>query len=631
MANSPLTQQNQPQTVFEPKIVSLYGRLFQDTTDDDAQDEGFWREFFLLKQDLPRLHQNLDELDASFLLHHQHIPQQFLINAIAAALAGQSPADEHALDALTVFFAVVLSKKYTNPSADIIDVLAGLDHIDSVFNDLVSVLDRTIKEGRDTVIQQKAVRTAISLISGGYQTALVSYFINRDLFPALMKLVLDVDDPLEAYEPLLLTGLLANYQKFESPNQYRVRLTDFFHETTMSKAIESFGWTSVLLRDHYIAISDDTPTGWSLSGTLTGTLTFVGLGGLTGAKTAAPVLTEDQQRELFAEQPGHQAASLLSLYDFTLTNTLFRRRFVSQLPADVAVAPPFANFLSFTSYLYQHAYRNPRSELYSHLTLLIVLLLIEDPLAAKLLCDTATTARLCRQRPPFLPLVQNERPYASTLIDILTDGLSHNLRKRLDTTFLTGIMTVLSRLLSHLAKTNTKLQHHWSELWRSLLSFVRFLTTYADDLKTLPGTYDLIQALISVLVLSMAAGESFLPNNASYDDLFYKLVESGEALTSLREKYALGKVNDEHSSIGILIGVSRHYNELIESQHKGKSVHLTPREVSKIIKDGYDTLSIEAREDLDHIEAFREAQYKVALKKIARIAVADASFLVTVV
>jgi hypothetical protein len=36
-------------------------------------------------------------------------------------------------------------------------------------------------------VRQKAVNAAIAVVSGGYQTALVSYFIHRDLFPALMK------------------------------------------------------------------------------------------------------------------------------------------------------------------------------------------------------------------------------------------------------------------------------------------------------------------------------------------------------------------------------------------------------------------------------------------------------------
>ena len=111
-------------------------------------------------------------------------------------------------------------------------------------------------------------------------------------------MVLQLESPLRAAEPLLLTGLLANYNKFEVHNQYRIRFSDFVHDPTMKSIIESASWTCNLLRERYIAIQDDTPTGWSISGTLS----YVGLGGLTGAKPTMPTLTEDQQRELFSEQ-----------------------------------------------------------------------------------------------------------------------------------------------------------------------------------------------------------------------------------------------------------------------------------------------------------------------------------------
>lgn len=52
---------------------------------------------------------------------------------------------------MTVFFAVVLGKKFTNPSSDIIEVLAGLDNVDTVFFDLVAALDHAIKDGRTSL------------------------------------------------------------------------------------------------------------------------------------------------------------------------------------------------------------------------------------------------------------------------------------------------------------------------------------------------------------------------------------------------------------------------------------------------------------------------------------------------
>jgi hypothetical protein len=174
-----------------------------------------------------------------------------------------------------------------------------LDHIDTVFTDLVATLDHAIKDdARDLSYRQKAVRTATALVSGGYQTALVSYFIHRDFFPALMKLVHQLESPLQAAEPFMLTGLLANYNKFETHNQYRVRFADFVNESGMERVVESVGGTCVLLREKYVAIIDDTPAGWSVAGTLS----YVGLGGLAGGGAAKPVLGEDQQREMFGEQ-----------------------------------------------------------------------------------------------------------------------------------------------------------------------------------------------------------------------------------------------------------------------------------------------------------------------------------------
>lgn len=42
----------------------------------------------------------------------------------------------------------MLAKKYTNPSSDIIEVLAGLDDVDAVFSELVAALDDVISGGK---------------------------------------------------------------------------------------------------------------------------------------------------------------------------------------------------------------------------------------------------------------------------------------------------------------------------------------------------------------------------------------------------------------------------------------------------------------------------------------------------
>lgn len=326
-------------------------------------------------------------------------------------------------------------------------------------------------------------------------------------------------------------------------------------------------------------------------------------------------------------RPGLEASILLPLYDFVSANKVFCNHFITTSPADKTVAASFSSFLSFNSYLYQHAYRTTRASVYAYLSLLIILLLVEDATLAKLLCDTSASVRLCQQRPPHLPPAKGDRPYAAAIMDIIADGINHNLRKRLDTELYIQSLTVINRLLSYLAKSRTKLTYHWSELWRSLLSFVRFLTTYPDDLKSLSRTTELVQALVDLLTLALTIGESFLPDAAAYDDLFYKLVESGDALVKLRDTYSLAAVDEKKAHINTLVGVSKHYQELIDSE-RAKKVHLTPKEVANIIKKGYETLSLEEKEELDSHDRYREVEHKTALKRIARVVVADAGNLV---
>lgn len=210
----------------------------------------------------------------------------------------------------------------------------------------------------------------------------------------------------------------------------------------------------------------------------------------------------------------------------------------------------------------------------------------------------------------------------------MIDGINHNLRRRLDVDLYILFIGVILRLISHLSRSRTRLNYHWSELFRSLLSLVRFLTTYASDLKNISRIETLLDSLVNLIALSLSAGESFLPSPAAYDDLFYKLVETGEILVKFRDSYDLGK--RPTSSIGTLISVSTHYKELLADGSSGKRVkNLTSAQVAGVIKQGYETLSIQAKEGLDSWDKYREADERVFLKKLARTVVVDVKTLIT--
>ncbi|KAF3067465.1 UPF0588 membrane protein C20F10.02c [Daldinia childiae] len=623
MEVSPLTQQARPET-FQPKVDQLYEALFKDDIDTDGEKaEGFWREFFLLKPDRPFLQQILAALGPDDLINLQSQTQQLFFRAVECLKKGNGVADLHALETLTTFFSAILPKKYTNPSSDIIAVLAGLDQVDAVFTDFVGALDGVIRNGKSMEVRQKAVDVVLSITSGAYQTSILTYFIQRDLFPAIMKLIQDSESSGKVLEPFTLLGLLANYNKFEFQNPYQLRLNDFVNEAAIRKIVRCVGHTCRSLRSQYVDILQDLPEGWSISNTLT----MIGLGAITpGAKAhQKPTYDPEVAKQMFAKLPGEDAAVLLGAYDFSHANKLFCFTLVT-LPAEKGEEQPISSFLSLTSYLLQHAFLSTRATNYAHLSLMVFRLLIEDQLLCKRICsdESKVAVRLCRQRQPFLPAVRGERILATSVLDTMIDGINHNLRRRLDVSLYTLCVGIMLRIISYLSRSRTRLQYHWSELFRSLLSLIRFLTTYSSDLKGLSHYESLLDLVVNLLALSLSAGEAFLPTPAAYDDLFYKVVESGEILVKFRDTYRLA--SRPSNSIGTLISVSTHYKTMLDSDSSKKN--LTSTEVVEVIKQGYETLSIQAREGLDGWERYREADERTLLKKMARATVADVQVIV---
>ncbi|KAM0665639.1 hypothetical protein ACQRIU_005900 [Beauveria bassiana] len=619
MEASPLTRQPQPE-VFTPKINQLYAELFQDV-EEGRQSKGFWREFFLLKPDLVSLRQLLRDISPADMLLLEGQSQELFGEAIDALKSGSGNVPHNVLDTLKVFLSCVLTKRYAHPSSANIAILAGLDRIDLVFTDFVTTLENAIRAGDNLEIRHKAIVVLLAITAGAYQTTLLTYMIQRDLFPAVIKFIQDTQSPAMVLEPLILLSLLANYNKFEFQNPYQLRLNDFINEGAITTIVTCIGAACQVLRADYINVQDDLPEGWTVSNALG----MLGLGAIVpGPKQEKkPFYDADTAKQMFTKLPKERAAMLLAAYDFSHANKLFCTNFVT-ITSEKGVEQPMAAYLSLTSYLLQHAHLSHRSTYYAHLNLMVFRLLIEDQATCKILCsdESKMVVRLCRHRPPFLPLVKGERVLACSLLDTMIDGINHNLRKRLDVSLYTLCLGILLRAISYVSRSRTRLHYHWAEFFRSLLSLVRFLTTYTSDLKDLPHVDTLVDHVVNLLALSLSAGEAFLPTPAAYDDLFYKIVESGEVLAKFKQNYGLGKRIG--SSIDTLINVSTHYKQLLtDGGGKKKPRNLTTTQVTDVIKQGYETLSIQAKEGLDSWDRYREADDRSLLKNVARIAVAD--------
>jgi hypothetical protein len=184
------------------------------------------------------------------------------------------------------------------------------------------------------------------------------------------------------------------------------------------------------------------------------------------------------------------------------------------------------------------------------------------------------------------------------------------------------------RIISYLSRSRTRFAYHWNELFRSLISLVKFLTTYVADIGTAPQIETLLDHVVNLLALSLSVGEAFLPSAADYDDLFYKVVEAGDMLLKFKSVYCLGSRSS--CSIDTLLSVSTHYKQQLLGSGSGakekedpRIKNLTSARVAEVIKEGYETLSIQTKEGLDSWEKFREADERSLIKIVARTAVDD--------
>jgi hypothetical protein len=148
MEPSPLTQDSRPE-VFQPKIIRLYEALFKvrleahtgrSLTGRNAASPGTLATACEARRATREAGQTARRRDCARGTNDDD-------NTAVAA----TPCDSRLTgQTLTVFLDAALAKKYTNPSSDVISVLAGLHDADTVMTEMVATLDTVMRSGRSS-------------------------------------------------------------------------------------------------------------------------------------------------------------------------------------------------------------------------------------------------------------------------------------------------------------------------------------------------------------------------------------------------------------------------------------------------------------------------------------------------
>ena len=100
---------------------------------------------------------------------------------------------------------------------------------------------------------------------------------------------------------------------------------------------------------------------------------------------------------------------------------------------------------------------------------------------------------------------------------------------------------VIHRLLSYQKRSRVRVPYPWKELWTSLISLLKFLTSNETALVKKMDVFTVALQVTVIFNLFITYGDTFLPSPSSYDELYYELVRchtTFDALYSMALRYS---------------------------------------------------------------------------------------------
>ncbi|KAH7927264.1 hypothetical protein BV22DRAFT_1032014 [Leucogyrophana mollusca] len=524
---------------FGSKYVSTINKLFQGLTPvqitPNQDEKSFWHDLLSLDPDRDFLVSMLTALRKEDCLHtyKSAFNTLFTVCVAHARDCEDNIVRVHAVDTLAVVVRCVLAKNLAG--WEVMEIFAGgVNESDQVFMTYVAMIaDVMGDEATPANLRHQVLQLAVIFACGINQLSPGAYLLRRDLFPSIAGLVKSPDTERFSFEAMLLLSILANFHKSDSArlNPYLQSIRDSKDTDLMTKMCWAANYAADAAIKAYQEISDDSiPTLGKSLGSLVTSLWP------DRALAKEPV---DPPRELFKHQPIEATVAILPIFEFLFFNQLFPQVLVESIShteekTQNGRLPPLPfTILTLSSYLMTHASSSssPRAIAYANLSMSILLVMAENTLVMKSLCQPSREGiRICRQRLPVLPIPSSSRPPICALLDCCVLWLRHNLHKRLEVHTYTTCMWVCNRVIWYLQRERIRLEYEWAELWSAILGLLGFLSSKLDNLTTTGGVERLVQETVRLLDFILCKVEIFLPTPRHIHEFIYELVRSSPIL-----------------------------------------------------------------------------------------------------
>lgn len=622
---------------LKEKVVQIYEAFFQGE-DPSAGHSHFWDEFFLLKVNIAYIENEFDKLTGEALLVLKDNLNMLFYRAVETLKEENPIRVVNALYTLSALINGIFKKNLGDFGFDVINLLIGFDSAERVMQSLVESLNAILTREYSITLKQQVLKflqvlaTAADNVS---QNTLLEYILINSVFESLIQILSNsISRQILGHDAVLLLTLLVQYRKYESANQYIVKLSIVDDELALT------GYAQVV----HSALSDfnnkfrnrnaEQQNGW-----------FSALASMVGNMFVAD---EKQISGVRADD-----AVLLSLYEAIHLN----RNFITALththtpstpttppssptlseppldkasPAGLAVIETvnqptnlLVTFLEYSSVVIQDTKDTTR---YSNAKLCLVILtcIAEDQYANSLMHDVNMNFRVNLHRMPMRHRkvkVANSipsRPLVCAVLDLMVEFTMSHMMKNFPIELYLRCLGITQRVLCYQKKCRVRLQYPWKELWTALINLLKFVLSHESLLvKKHTNIFHLASKVVNIFNLFITYGDTFLPNPTSYDELYYEIVRMHQVfdnLYSMALRYTTSEGGDSKDLAARLTNhllniraIINHFTPKVDAWAADNQLaSLTEEQVLEVVKSNYDSLTLKLQDSLDQFERYSE-------------------------
>eukprot|EP00731_Ephydatia_muelleri_P021103 Em0013g830a len=513
--------------------------------------------------------------------------------------------------------------------------IVGFDAAECQMKNLVESLNKFLTQDYPVSIKNLSLKLLLIVLTSAdniSHNVLLEYLMLNSVFEAIIQILSSpVSRDRHGYDATVALTLLLNYRKYETANPYVIKLSVLDDEI----AVNGLGCViSTVLSEYvrqYLLSEEQQAVGFF------GQLTNIVSNILLPSEAPQSAIRVSEGVLLALYEAIHLNRNFVTVLTHTrlpsqpatptspspaVDRTLQVPSAVPDSPTPMGIKQPsnlMGTFLTLSSVLLQNI-KDERSLSHAKLCVITLTCVVEDQHACVFLHDSNISFEVALHKATMLhrrvkkDKLPHSRPLASAILDLMVEFLISHLTKNFPCELYSRCVGIIHRLLCYQKRCKTRLDYPWKGVWNALMNILKFFASNEQVLPPTVATLMLSIEIVRIFNLFITYGDTFLPNPAIYDDLYYELIRMRKVFDDIYimgVKHSNGPLKEVCerllSHIVNVRAISTHFVPKIDHWCTANEIaSITPDQVLDVVRSNYDSLTLKLIDGLDHYDRYTE-------------------------